>query len=494
MSNPPDSPPSVRSSASTWLAWLLVPVLLGMRLWALDRLPGINGDEAWLALQAKQLVYGAAFSLRTPTHMFINPLLFGTEALLLALFEPSGWLLRLPIALWSLAGLLLFYVLHRRLWGDKTEALLTTVLLAAMPLHLAYSRLAWDPGFLLFAIALFWLPALHWLRGPSAERSHRLDLALLITGAVLLSWTHMTASLAWLTLGLGAWWLRKRSLSQWFGALTVALGGLGAIAWLGKAHLDPYYLWQLPLERLQQPFETLRMMAAPGQMLSGVRAFSFLAGMAETPVWWGVATAVTLLWMGLAFLLRRSTDEADKAQALAWLWLPLPWWAASGLLGQGDLGKERYVVWLLPPAVLLLVRTLRLYVRQWQPLVVVLATGLTLQSGGLLAALADSPWPDGQHRTFVSGPAEPKIAAAQVLVSAAMPGEQLRVRASDWWLIQPLLYLLPQGSVVAEQVDFSRFSVQWLAPGQQAGAGCQVVADGGGRPALQVCVQAAGKR
>jgi hypothetical protein len=73
-------------------------------------------------------------------------------------------------------------------------------------------------------------------------------------------------------------------------------------------------------------------------------------------------------------------------------------------------------------------------------------------------------------------------------------GEQLRVEASDWWLIQPLLYLLPQGSEVAEHVDFSRFSAQWLAPGQQAGVGCQVVADGGGRPALQVCVQAAGKR
>jgi hypothetical protein len=248
------------------------------------------------------------------------------------------------------------------------------------------------------------------------------------------------------------------------------------------------------LERLQQPFETLRMMAAPGQMLSGVRAFSFLAGMAETPLWWGVATAVTLLWLGLALLLRRSTDVADKAQALAWLWLPLPWWAASGLLGQGDLGKERYVVWLLPPAALLLVRTLRLYVRQWQPLVVVLAAGLTLQSGGLLAALADSPWPDGQHRTFVSGPAEPKIAAADVILGQAVTGEQLRVAASDWWLIQPLLYLLPQGSVVAEHVDFSRFSVQWLTPGQQAGAGCQVVADGGGRAVLQVCVQAAGKR
>ena len=68
-----------RLSVVARLAWLVVLVAVVLRFYGLDRLPGINGDEAWLALQVQHLLRGEHVSLRTPTHMFINPLLVATK-------------------------------------------------------------------------------------------------------------------------------------------------------------------------------------------------------------------------------------------------------------------------------------------------------------------------------------------------------------------------------------------------------------------------------
>lgn len=460
-----------------------------MRLWGLGRLPGINGDEAWLAVEAKHLVYGQPFALRTPTHMFISPLLFGSEALLLAVLEPDGAVLRLPVALWSLVGLLVGYALHLRVYGDRLEAALTALLLGALPLHWAYGRLAWDPGFLIPAMLLFLLPLLQWL----GDRGQRRALALAGLGAVLLVWTHLTAAVAVATLGAGVWLLQPRPLRQWLLAVA-GLAGLLAAVWLaGRDHqVDTYYLIDLPLERLRQPWETLRMMAAPGQMLSGVRAFSYLGGMPETDATWWLATAITLFLLGMAWQQRKAALPADRAVALAWLVLPLPWWLTSGLLGQGELSKERYVVWILPLAVLLVMRWLRLRSAHWPLIAVGLIGAGLVQTAVLLGCLDHTPWPEGQHRTFWTAQQEPKVWAAEQVMAAALPGEQIRVEVSDWWLEHPLRYLLPEGSAVGVRVEPARFAVRWAGHGLPARGTCRGLGAADGRPLLEVCVQASG--
>lgn len=483
-SDPPDRLPR----------WLLIGLALAvvvLRLWGLGRLPGINGDEAWLAVEAKHLVYGQPFVLRTPTHMFISPLLFGSQAALLAVLEPSGWLLRLPVALWSLAALGLFFRLHHKLYGDRDEAALTALLLGALPLGWAYGRLAWDPGFLIFAMILFLFPLLGWLRRRSQVRS----LAWACAGSVLLVWTHLTAAVAVATLVAGGWLLERRSLRTWLLAAGGLAGLVGGVSWLGRDHqIDTYYLIDLPLERLRQPWETLRMLAAPGQMLSGVRAFSYLAGMPEADWTWWLAAALTVgLWC-LAWQQRRAEDPADRVLALSWLVLPLPWWATSGLLGQGDQSKERYVIWLLPLAALLVVRWLRARTRHWRAAALGLVALALVQSVALVGCLEDTPWPEGQHRTFWTAAEEPKVVAAERIMAAALPGEQIRVEVSDWWLEHPLKYLLPEGSAVGVRVGAARFAVLWWEAGQRVAAGCELLQTSTGRPLLQVCIQPASGR
>ena len=49
----------------------MVGVAIGFRLWNLGSTPGINGDEAWIGVQAQLWLRGEAIAWKTPTG---NPL------------------------------------------------------------------------------------------------------------------------------------------------------------------------------------------------------------------------------------------------------------------------------------------------------------------------------------------------------------------------------------------------------------------------------------
>ena len=63
-----------------WVAWSCFVLVLGVavwfRVWNLDHVPGINGDEAWYGVQAMSWLRGEAVSWTTPTGNPLNPLYF----------------------------------------------------------------------------------------------------------------------------------------------------------------------------------------------------------------------------------------------------------------------------------------------------------------------------------------------------------------------------------------------------------------------------------
>lgn len=438
------------------LTGLLLAVAVVLRLYGLDRLPGINGDEAWLAIQVQHFLRGEAFLWRTPTQMFINPLLAASEAGLLTVASPSGWTLRLPIALWGLVGLALFAWLAWRLWRDATLALLATALLACAPLAVAYGHCAWDPSFLFVVAPLVWLPALRLVDA----RSNRTDWVLLALGVVLSLWVHLTASLMLAVLALGLWRVKTPSRRVTWGL--VALGGLAVLALvvvggLGGPALS--LLAERPLRFLSRPAEATRLFAVPGLLLTGGRAFGYFAGMPETWQVWTVAVAATLGVTGLAWRLRVSELASDRLLAWSWLLMPLPWWVAAGLLAPQNLSRERYVVWVLIPAVLLLVRGLRAA----PGVLASVAAVFALLSGLWLYSVDQQLWPDTVHRAFRTGAVEPKVAVALRLRALAPPGQPLRVAVPDWWLEHPLRYLLPPDAVVGIGLANPQFTVVWAA-------------------------------
>jgi hypothetical protein len=442
------------------LALVLLAVAIALRLYGLDRLPGINGDETWLAVQVQHLLRGQPFLLRTPTRMFINPLLVASEAGLLTALPPSGWTLRLPVALWGIAGLALFAWLAQRLWQNRQQTLLAAALLACAPLAVAYGHCAWDPSFLLVVAPLVWLPALRLVD----QRANRMDVALLTVGTLACLWVHLTSGLMLAVLAIGAWRLYSPSRRVTMGLLAIGLGlalGLALVAGLGTPALS--LLAERPLRFLSQPPAALHLFALPGLLLTGGRAFGFFAGMPETPLVWSVAALATLGLGGLAWRLRTSEVASDRLLAWSWLLLPLPWWLAAGLLLPQSPGRERYVVWILVPAVLLVTRGLKDAPR----LLLAVAATSALLSGAWLYAVDQQLWPETTHRAFRTGPIEPKIALAKRIVQLSPPGQPLRIAVADWWLEHPLRYLLPPDAEIGPDVAAPQWRVVWASQSSQ---------------------------
>ncbi len=456
--------------------WLLLAVALGLRFYGLDRLPGLNGDEAWLAIQVQHLLRGQPFALRTPTHMFINPLLLASEAALLAFLPPSGWTLRLPIALWGIAGLAVFAALAWRLWRDRGLVLLATALLACAPLAVAYGHCAWDPSFLFVVAPLAWLPALRLADAPR----NRADWALLLVGALACLWVHLTAALMLGALALAAWRLRAPSRRVTVALLVAALLAVVALAAVGGLGAPALAMVvERPLRILSQPTAALQLFALPGLLLTGGRAFGFFAGMPETWPVWTVAALATVGLTALAWRLRRAEAASDRLLAWSWLLLPVPWWLAAGLLMPHLPGRERYVVWLVVPAVLLLVRGLRAAPQ----LLLAVALASAVLSGAWLYAVAQQPWPQ-VHRAFRTGAVEPKVAIAARLQQLAVQGVPLRVAVADWWLEHPLRYLLPADAVVGVGLADATFAVVWADNGGKTYP--ETLYDAAGRPILSL--------
>ena len=127
-----------------WLLWLIVGAAVFLRFYEVHRLPGMHGDEAWYGLQARRLLAGEAVEWRTPTNNVPGMLHLGSLTLLHGIFPPSLFLLRLP-ALSLLAALLLAYATCRRFFGQEA-AMAAAVVMACLPINIAYARLGWDPS------------------------------------------------------------------------------------------------------------------------------------------------------------------------------------------------------------------------------------------------------------------------------------------------------------------------------------------------------------
>ncbi len=174
-----------------WLAInvaALAGVALFLRTWHLGNIPGINGDEAWSGVQAVRLVHGEAIAWRTPTGNPVNVFFLLPLAALHAVFPPSFVLLRSVALASGVAALVANYWLCRRVF-DLPTAIVSTLLLAVLPINVAYSRFAWDASqSLLATLPVLYLP-LWVLRGSRRPRLLSVAAVMALLAAV---WVHPT--------------------------------------------------------------------------------------------------------------------------------------------------------------------------------------------------------------------------------------------------------------------------------------------------------------
>jgi hypothetical protein len=134
-----------RDARNFWPLWIIVLAGVILRMTDIGRVPGLFGDEAWYGVQTQRLLSGTRAELRTPTGNPIGLIQLSSLTLLHSLFERSALILRVPALLTSLAAMGLTYVVGRRFFG-ATAAMAGIVLMAAMPINVAYARLGWDPS------------------------------------------------------------------------------------------------------------------------------------------------------------------------------------------------------------------------------------------------------------------------------------------------------------------------------------------------------------
>ena len=184
---------------SRW-AWGACAAALGLlALWfrchALGNIPGLNGDEAWYGVTAWSILHGGSWLVKTPGGNPLNPFFFALLLPLQACFRPSITLLRIVPLASGLAALALNWWLCRRVF-DRPTAVVSTLVLAVLPIDIAYSRFAWDAAQSLPATLLVWYFALAAVRFP--ERQDRFTAAAIVAllAAVLVHPTNIFAGAA----------------------------------------------------------------------------------------------------------------------------------------------------------------------------------------------------------------------------------------------------------------------------------------------------------
>ncbi|HEX4143653.1 MAG TPA: hypothetical protein VHY91_08980 [Pirellulales bacterium] len=384
--------PRKRPGSPLWRALVAVNflALIGaavfLRGWQLGNVPGLNGDEAWLGVQAAHLAAGEPIAWRTPTGNPVNLLLLVPVAALHLVFDPSVAVLRVMALASGVAALAANFWLCRRVF-DRRVAMVSTATLAVLPIAIAYSRFAWDASQTILATVLVLYFALSTVErnvplapGPATDGKFRSRttsaqpdwLPALIAFAAAI-WIHPTNVFAlWLLVvpavyrygddcraAIRAAWQpgdepaaagRKRLLAR---GLAAALIGMALVAgWVCRG------LLATGAARLIHPEQGGLFLRQLVRLFSGGTIFEFIPGPARTSTALDIADVALVSLAGVAALglvqrLRRTDSLRERCLA----------WAAALMIGSFFLVAgpealaphfERYALCLVAPCSVLL--------------------------------------------------------------------------------------------------------------------------------------------
>src|SRR5262245_12451425 len=254
----------------------LLVAAVWFRVIDLGRLPGLNGDEAWTGVQALRALHGEPTSWRTPTGNPLNVFFWGPEVILHAIFAPSFALLRSVAVASGLAALALNYWLCRRVF-DRSTAVVSTLVLAVLPITIAYSRFAWDSCQTPLASVLVIYAALGMVRF-SHRSGRRLAAAVVASAAAIL--VHptnvfllpMVAVAGWMSLGQRKRRLKKVVQTHWRIWLTAAIAVGLAVSWA----IFPQIV--AALGRLISPGQFAQFLLDWGRLFSGATVYRYISG------------------------------------------------------------------------------------------------------------------------------------------------------------------------------------------------------------------------
>lgn len=489
--------------AVNFAALLLVAVWFRCR--SLDHIPGINGDEAWYGAKALELLREHKFHIQTPTGNAPNPFFFGPAVLLHVFFPPSITLLR-SIAVGSgLAALGVNWLLCRWVFDSRT-ALISTLVLALLPINIAYSRFAWDASQSVLAtlpIVYFSLAAVRFRE----QQSRFIMVAVLAQIAALL--VHLTNLLtgAAIVAALATSWrwedvkrflavgAPRRRAAVALLSLVVVLASL--LVWgmaSGSPRLARFTKRMGSVGELIRPQTTPHYLVVYPRLFTGDTVYQDVAGSrswlqwpstAEAEGWgvdavlfWGlVAAALALLWRSA----KRDGRTEDRVLISAWALALVGFLLIAGPRSLIP-GWQRYAMCLVVPTTLLVSRGLALGFAACSPRWRLAFVGVALPAAWLVLADYHAHYfrfierTGGQgHSTFRTAAVEPKVAALRYVLqqrtgTPSADSTPVWIVAGEYWNYWPLRYLAmgEEGVRVVgpEEIDGSRAYEQALEQGR----------------------------
>jgi hypothetical protein len=447
----------VAASLAPWLTgWgaALMLLAIGCRILGADHIPGINGDEGFTSVSARDWLANAptASPWFTTSH---RPIPFYTAPLLLLEWVGwvSPWALRLP---GLVGGLLLVGVgawMVRRLFDAPEVAAGVALLIACMPAHIAYSRVGFDCS----QVSLASLCPLYFLlRGAWGWATLCGLLALLVHPMLLMLTPIALLALVFDALPNSGWSRRTQRIGT---------AGLLLLCVVGAVVAKRYYLGhgQDPT-RLNVALYTWKQAAAYlwtlVDMFSGVSTYTYFAGLPGPSALAGLrGLGIGLLGgLGLSGWAMRAATQLPMRRRLLPLGCILSLAAYFVVNPQQDVGTERYMLPYTVPLLLSLGIGAQAWRRARPRRAGVLVAGACMLCSLWLGSFATcyfqavehpSSSTGGQvHRTYRTGPVDPKAAALHwVLADAAARGEAApQIVADGWWTYWVLRYLIPRSS------------------------------------------------
>ena len=448
--------------APGWIAPALVAGLctaaIAMRIYALDRLPGINGDEAWYGVQAQRWAAGTLTELRTPTGNFPGPIQLGEMRLLQMGFAPSFALLRVPSLLSSLFAMGMAYGIGRRFF-DRATAAIALVLMAVLPANIVYARFGWDPSHSgAVVLAAVW----------AALAGRPLVTALIFAFAL---WAHPTNVFVapLLVLGFAGSTWRGEGRVRRIALLVVLLVAALAVLSVTTTRATDYTGLHATLARLFNPRDWLTFLVLLGRMLNGDTVFTYIVGRGYDgmrPIADSVVVIAILLTLHTGVIYwRRSGFSVGVGLIAGWAASLLLFFLIAGIAAIVPY-SERYAFVLVAPSALAFAVALGMLVNgsKVRLSLALAGIGVPLLAGSFFFYLLPLERGGSQsHRTFWTGSREPKATAAALIAAEPQP---ILVMAEDWWLAWPIAYLLDSKSMAVINIETGK--PVGTAPGAEA--------------------------
>jgi hypothetical protein len=301
---------------------LILAVSVWFRVRDIDRLPGVSGDETFIASQVGRFlqtrdIHSDKVLKKGVSGRYLDVVTVAYFLPAMALFRPSFWLVRSYPVVVGLLTVALAYVMTARAWG-RTTGLAAALAFATAPACIAYSRMSWEPSLIpLFGVIVLPLAARGrwgWVLAalPLGYSMHPTNLCLLPLLVFLLLLSRMPRD--------GSFALSRRTL----GILSTL--GLGVTALLGAI-----VLWKFPYPRVAEAWISPAAWGWYavwfGRLISGVTVYRYwvgsphagLAAVHDVAFW---AIAVALVVTGVPCLVR--ARQWDRLGVVGWAFIQ-PW-------------------------------------------------------------------------------------------------------------------------------------------------------------------------